>query len=342
MAHGWRRLRRSVMALAALAASAVAADPAAAQLRTDLPDPYKPGERWGQLPEGRSWGQVSTVEIGRDGKSIWVVERCGANNCTASPLAPVLEFDPTGTLVASFGAGLTVFPHGLFVDRQGNVWLTDAGGAADKGHQVFKFSPKGELLMVLGTRGVAGDGPATFNRPSDVLVAPNGDIFVADGHGGASNARIVKFSKTGTFITAWGRKGGEPGELDGPHALAMDSRGRLFVADRVNSRIQIFDQNGKLLDVWKQFGRPSGLYIDHNDMLYVVDSQTKDPSCGANPACREGVRIGSAKDGVIHFYVPDPVATPESSFGEGVAADADGVLYVSEVAKKGLRRYARQ
>jgi sugar lactone lactonase YvrE len=207
---------------------------------------------------------------------------------------------------------------------------------------VFKFSPKGELLMVLGTRGVAGDGPTTFNRPSDVVVARNGDIFVADGHGGDSNARIVKFSKTGKFLMAWARKGSGPGELDTPHALAMDSRGRLFVADRANSRIEIFDQNGKLLDEWRQFGRPSGLYIDPNDMLYVADSQTKDPSCGANPACRQGVRVGSVKDGVVRFYVPDPAATSDSSFGEGVAADATGMLYVSEVAKKGLRRYARQ
>ncbi len=196
--------------------------------------------------------------------------------------------------------------------------------------------------MTLGTRGVAGDGPTTFNRPSDVVIARNGNIFVADGHGGDSNARIVKFDKRGKFLKAWGRKGAGPGEIDGPHAIAIDSRGRLFVADRLNSRIEIFDQDGRLLDTWQQFGRPSGVFIDRNDILYVTDSQTKDPSCGANPACRQGVRIGSVKDGVVRFYVPDPVATPESSFGEGVAADINGVLYVSEVAKKGLRRYARQ
>ncbi|MBI3513165.1 MAG: hypothetical protein HY060_03745, partial [Proteobacteria bacterium] len=303
---------------------------------------YRAGEPWGQLPTGRTWGQVSTVEIDRDGKSVWVIDRCGSNNCTASSLAPVLRFDASGKLAASFGAELTVFPHGLSIDPWGNVWLTDANGSADKGHQVFKFSRDGKLLMVLGKRGVAGSGPDTFNRPSDVAVARNGTIYVADGHGAESNARIVKFSKDGKFVKAWGRKGAGPGELDTPHALAIDSRGRLFVGDRANSRIQIFDQDGKLLDEWRQFGRPSGVFIDRNDMLYVADSQTKDASCGANPACRQGVRIGSAKDGVVRFYVPDPVATPDSSFGEGVAADTAGTLYVSEVAKRGLRRYARQ
>jgi sugar lactone lactonase YvrE len=207
---------------------------------------------------------------------------------------------------------------------------------------VFKFGPDGKVLMTLGQAGIAGDGPDRFNRPSAVLMAPSGDIFVADGHGDDSNARIVKFAKDGRFIKAWGRKGAGPGELDTPHAMAMDSSGRLFVADRVNSRVQIFDQDGTLLDAWQQFGRPSGVFIDHNDMLYVTDSQTKDESCGANPACRQGVRIGSVKDGAVRFYVPDPLATAESSFGEGVAADAAGTLYVSEVAKKGLRRYARR
>jgi DNA-binding beta-propeller fold protein YncE len=320
----------------------VAAAPAAAQLRNDLPDPYRPGERWGELPAGRSWGQVSTVEIDRDGTGVWVVERCGSNSCAGSSLAPVLHFDATGKLIASFGAELTVFPHGLAIDPQGNVWLTDADGKADKGHQVFKFSRDGKLLMTLGRRGVAGGGRDTFNRPSDVAVARDGTIFVADGHGGESNARIVKFAKDGKFLAAWGRKGAGPGEIDTPHALALDSRGRLFVADRANSRIQIFDQNGRLLDEWRQFGRPSGVFIDRNDMLYVADSQTKDASCGTNPACRQGVRIGSVKDGVVRFFVPDPVASADSSFGEGVAADTAGVLYVSEVAKRGLRRYVRQ
>ena len=173
----------------------------------------------------------------------------------------------------SFGAGLFVFPHGIHVDRDGNVWVTDAQGRDGKGHQVFKFSPEGKVLMTLGKAGVAGNGPDTFNAPSSVLVAPNGDIFVGDGHGGNTNSRIVKFAKDGKFIKTWGKKGTAPGEFDTPHALAMDLRGRLFVGDRNNNRIQIFDQDGKFIDQWAQFSRPSGVYIDSNDVIYVADSE---------------------------------------------------------------------
>jgi streptogramin lyase len=177
--------------------------------------------------------------------------------------------------VKSFGAGLLLFPHGLHVDREGNVWVTDGLGKDGKGHQVFKFNPDGKLLLTLGTAGVAGAGPDEFNAPSAVVVAPNGDIFVGDGHGRETNARIVKFSRDGKFIKTWGRKGAGPGEFDTPHALAMDSRGRLFVGDRNNNRIQVFDQDGNFLHQWTQFSRPSGLFIDRNDVIYVADSESE-------------------------------------------------------------------
>ena len=186
-------------------------------------------------------------------------------------MPPILKFDSSGKLVKAFGEGLLLFPHGLHVDSEGNVWVTDGLGKDGKGHQVFKFSPDGRVLMTLGKAGVAGSGPDEFNAPSAVLVAPNGDIFVADGHGGNTNARIVKFTKDGKFIKFWGKKGSGPGELDIPHALAMDSRGRLFVGDRQNNRIQIFDQDGNYIDQWFQFSRPSGVFIDKKDMIYVAD-----------------------------------------------------------------------
>ena len=149
--------------------------------------------------------------------------------------------------------------------------MTDGLGKDGKGHQVFKFSPDGKVLLTLGKAGVAGNGPDEFNAPSSVLVAPNGDIFVGDGHGRETNARIVKFSKDGKFIKTWGKKGSGPGEIDIPHALAMDSRGRLFVGDRQNNRIQIFDQDGNYIDQWLQFSRPSGVFIDKNDIIYVAN-----------------------------------------------------------------------
>jgi streptogramin lyase len=236
-----------------------------------LPDErtsYSAEHDWAKL--NRAWGSTSAVSV--DGRgNVWVFERCGANTCAGSNLAPVLEFDSSGRFVRSFGGGLFVFPHSIHVDRDGNVFVADADGKDGKGHVVVKFSPEGKVLMTLGRPGVAGTTNDTFNRPSGVVTAPNGDIFVADGHGGNSNARIVKFSRDGKFIKAWGRKGTGNGEFAELHGIAIDSSGRLFVADRGNNRIQIFDQEGNFLGEWKQFGRPSSVYIDASDTLYVSD-----------------------------------------------------------------------
>ena len=228
---------------------------------------------WAKFPDGRRWGWASAIDIDKRG-NIWVFERCGANSCVGSKVAPVVQLTPRGKVLRTFGAGMFVWPYGIHVDRAGAIWVTDGDGKDGKGQQVVKFSPEGKVLMTLGRAGVAGDGPDTFNKPSDVVTAPNGDIFVADGHGGESNARIVKFAKDGKFIKTWGKKGSGAGEFNTPHALAMDSKGRLFVGDRGNSRIQIFDQDGTFLEEWRQFGRPSGIYIDKNDTIYVADHQS--------------------------------------------------------------------
>ncbi|MBZ5576806.1 MAG: peptidyl-alpha-hydroxyglycine alpha-amidating lyase family protein [Acidobacteriia bacterium] len=314
------------------------------------PNPYRTVENWFWLPEGRTWGSTSAVDIDRDGTSIWVAERCGANSCAGKTDPPILKFDASGKLVTSFGSGLFLFPHGISVDPDGNVWITDGQGRDGKGHQVFKFSPDGKVLMTLGKAGVAGDGPDTFNQPDDVAISPNGDIFVSDGHTpGMGNARVVKLSKDGKFIKQWGKHGSGPGEFEVPHALAFDSRGRLFVGDRANNRIQIFDQDGAYLDQWKQFSRPSGIYIDKNDVIYVTDSEsTGKPGYGYNPGWRRGIRIGSAKDGSVTAFIPDPLAPdadgklPATSISEGVAADAQGNIFGAEVGAKGVKKYVRR
>jgi len=324
------------IAMPAKWANAQAADP---------PNPYRTVEGWTKLPDERKWGQTISVDIDPDGRSIWVFERCGGTACDGSDVAPILKIDPSGKVVKSFGAGMFIFPHGLHVDRDGNVWVTDGRGKGGKGQQVTKFSPDGKVLMTLGKAGVTGDGPDAFNSPSDVLVAPNGDIFVADGHGGDTNARIVKFAKDGKFIKAWGKKGAGPGEFNVPHRLAFDSSGRLFVADRANSRIQIFDQDGKFLAEWKQFGRPSGVFIDKNDMIYVADSESNNTQ---NPGFKRGLYIGSAKDGNVTALIPDPLPVKQGSgpgtgsAAEGVAADADGVVYGAEVDARKLMRYVKK
>jgi hypothetical protein len=310
------------------------------------PNPYRTVENWAKLPEGRTWGQVISADIDRDGKSIWVVERCGGTSCANSSLAPVLKFDSSGNLVKSFGAGMIVRPHGLFIDKNNNVWVTDGDGEAGKGHQVFEFGQDGRVLMTLGKAGVAGDGPDTFNKPSDVLIAPSGNIFVADGHGPGSNARIVKFSADGRFIKAWGKQGSGPSEFNNPHSLAMDSKGRLFVADRGNSRIQIFDQDGIFLEEWRQFGRPSGVFIDKNDVLYVADSES---NMARNPGFRRGIRIGNVRDGKVVAFIPDPVLNPgeglepgNGTAAEGVAADDAGNVYGAEVGPRNFKRYVKK
>jgi DNA-binding beta-propeller fold protein YncE len=316
-----------------------------------LPNPYRSIENWGTLPEGRTWGSTSAVAIDPDGTSVWVGERCGESRppsridpgqpfaCGDSNLDPILKFDPSGKLLKSFGAGLLLFPHGLYVDREGNVWATDGLGRGSKGHQVFKFSPDGKVLMTLGNPNTPGSGPDQFNAPSAVVTAPNGDIFVADGHGGNTNARIVKFTKDGKFIKTWGTKGSGPGELDIPHAIAMDSQGRLFVGDRQNNRIQIFDQDGKYLDQWAQFSRPSGVFIDGKDNIYVADSESESVSKN-HDGWKRGIRIGSAKDGSVMAFIPDPVDS--TSAAEGVAADAMVNIYGAEVGPKRMMKYVKK
>ncbi len=310
------------------------------------PNPYRTVDGvWGQLPQGREWGSTSAVHPARDGSgNIWVAERCGQNNCTGrDDVAPVLLFDPNGRLLRSFGAGLIVMPHGMDVDPDGNVWVTDTGTRDGQGYQVHKFSPEGELLMTLGTPGGTGNGPDSFNGPSDVLVAPNGDIFVAIGHlGRGDDNRIAKFSSDGTFIKSWGKTGTTNDEFHDPHALAMDSRGRLFVGDRYNNRIQIFDQEGNYIATWTQFGRPSGLFIDDNDILYAADSES---NTRRNPGWKRGIRIGSVTDGWVTAFIPDPESDPDNSGtsgAEGVAADALGNVYGAEVGPRALKKYVKR
>ena len=294
-----------------------------------LPNPYHEAE-WGQLPAGVKWAGV--ISIQPDAKNnIWVFHRSDPG---------VLKFDPSGKVVASFGTGMFAQAHGMDVDRDGNVWVTDAQTMGNKGQQVFKFSPEGKVLMTLGKAGVAAEGPDTFNGPADVVVARNGDIFVADGHAAMATGRIVKFSKDGKFIKAWGKTGSGPGEFNVAHSLAMDSRGRIFVADRSNNRIQIFDQDGKFLDQWKQFGRPSGVYIDKNDVMYVADSQSNKTQ---NPGFARGIYIGSAKDGKVTAFIPYTDGDPEKNNNggaEGIAADASGV-YVGDVTGMTLKKFVR-
>ena len=331
-----------------IALTAVMAGPALAQLQpavpsNDLLQPYRTTRDWGELSPGVKWAAVTAVEPAPNG-SIYVIHRCFANSCAGRSEAPILKYDPAGKLLATWGQGMFNFPHGATVDADGNLWVTDARGERGKGHQVFKFDPQGRVLMTLGKAGVSGSGPDLFDQPTDVVIAANGDIFVADSHRNGKNNRIAKFTKDGKFIKEWGRKGTGPGEISEPHTIALDSRGRLFVGDRENNRIQIFDQEGKLLDEWRQFGRPSGITITKDDTIYVADSESG-PDTGAHElsGIKKGIRIGSARDGSVTAFIEDmEPLTPDHSGAEGVGVDAQGNVYGAVVRRQMLERHVKR
>ena len=305
-----------------LAAGFVAAVAVAATPTQGQEAPYRLVDGWAQLPSGvEAWGQTIGVELDH-GDNLWVFHRCFSTSCDEGRenVAPILKYDPSGKLVGSWGEGLFIWPHGFFLDDDGNIWTTDARGAAGKGHQVLKFTQDGRLLMTLGTAGVAGAGRNTFDGPADVAVAPNGDVFVADGHG---NDRVVKFSKDGDFIMEWGREGTGPGEFNEPHSLAFDSRGRLFVGDRMNERIQVFDQNGRYLTEWAGI-MASGMDITDDDMLYVADYQL-----------RLGIVIADASDFSEIGFI-------ENAMPEGVTVDRMGNVYAGEVLPRNLKKFVRE
>src|SRR5436189_1841964 len=320
-----------------------------------LPKPYRIVEGWAQLPMGRQMGAVGKVAIDPDGRHVWAIVRCDrledparfGDECRDSKTDPIIQFSPDGKVVKSFGGGMFIWPHGLDVDRDGNVWVTDAVAAnrtpkGDKrGQIVVKFSPEGKVLTTLGTPAEEGSGPKHFTSPSDVAVSPNGDIFVADGHVDNGNNRVVKFSKDGKFIKDWGKTGWAPGEFHTLHAIAIDSRGRVFVGDRGNNRIQIFDQEGKSLATWTQFGKPSGIFFDSRDQIYVADSESDDVQ---NPGWEMGIRIGDARTGWVNAFILYPWGDPRQTAGDGaefVAIDRDGAVFGGEPRPRRLQKYVR-
>jgi DNA-binding beta-propeller fold protein YncE len=352
----------AVLAAIATFGSAAYSQQAQYPKQTELPNPYRLVDGWPTLPKsmnGGQWGELIRADIDPRG-NIWVFHRCfntvpaGFATCVGRPEPPILEFDPSGKLLTSFGGGMFAFPHGFTVDAEGNIWASDANASETvlgmsakdsngvvRGHQVFKFSPAGKILMTLGKEGVAGNGPDTFDQPSGIAIAPNGDIFVTDGHG--KNDRVVKFSKDGRFIKTWGHHGAGPGEFDQPHDISIGgSQARVYVADRSNSRVQVFDQDGNFIAAWKQFGRPSAVYVAKDDTLYVSDSQSNST---VNPGMLRGITIGSAKDGSLRAFIPDPDLAQADvnriSGASGIVADAMGTIYAADVGPHRLRKYVK-
>jgi DNA-binding beta-propeller fold protein YncE len=335
----WATRGIAIVGLAAGALLATGGDRLHAQ-STDAnaaPNPYKVQDNWLQMPPDRKMGQAIKVQVDHsDGKSIWVFDRCGGKECSDSTLAPIEKFDSSGAFQTSLGRSLFAVPHGFYVDREGNVWAGDQIAKNGRGSYLIKFGRDGKAAMVLGRPGKPGDAPGYLSAVSAVVVAPNGDIYVADGHGPGTNDRIMKFSPDGKTIATWGKHGSGPGEFDTPHGIALDSAGRVYVADRSNNRIQIFTPDGKFIAEWKQFGRPSDVAIGKDDMIYVADSQSDEKT---NPGFKQGIRIGSAKDGKVTAFIP--ATSPETGSPEGVGVDDVGNVYGGWVAKMAVRKFVK-
>ncbi len=286
-------------------------------------NPYRVIRDWARLSaEGRPWGGSNGVAIDRDGKSIWATDRCSPGTtpgCLGTNANPVHLFDDSGNEIRSFGGGMFVWPHAIHVDREGNVWVTDARapsaddlknfpGEDKKGSVVVKFSPEGKVLMTLGKRGVRGDPPEALTDPTVVVTDPaNGDVYVAESHTDVADpnlvGRISVFDKTGKFLRVIGKTGTGPGEFRTPHALEFDSTGQLIVADRHNHRIQVLTRAGKFILEYEDFGRTSGLAIDKSYFLYTTDSES---TARVHPGWQRGIRIGSLNDGKVTTFYSAP------------------------------------
>ena len=318
------------------------------------PNPTRIGN-WATLPEGREWGSTAGLDIDPTDGHVWGYERCASGsaggpgvNCDSNPVDPIFKFDRnTGEILANFGAGIFVTPHGIYVHDDGNVWVTDFAGNEEgtKGHQVHKFSPEGELLMSLGTAGEPGNGPDHLNQPNDVIVAPDGSIFVADGHTGQNlttdeqmdearaaglTGRVVKYSPDGEYLLEWGEIGTDHGQFRTPHAMEFDAQGRLWVADRGNHRLEIFDQEGNYLESRYLYGRISDLFITEDAMVYAIDSESNRLR---HINWRNGVRIGPVDRDMLVGFIPPWESDSRPSHGvtgEGVGVDEEGNVYVAE------------
>lgn len=311
---------------------------------------YEVVHGWPQMPEGRILGQATGVDIDSRGR-VYVFHRSGRLWSNEQPASLALISRSTievfgaasGRHLRSWGANLFVMPHGLTIDRHDNVWLTDVGL-----HQVFKFSPDGKLLLVVGEARVPGSDRTHFNQPTDVAVLPDGSFYVSDGYG---NTRVVKFSAAGEFQLEWGRRGTGPGEFDLPHAVDVDSRGHVYVADRSNARVQVFDGTGRFLTEWRsaELGRPFSVAVSANRAV-VVDGGDQS-LCSVNPSQAERAECGLDRSGAAEVDLNGRVLSKFGRFGNydgefrvahDVAIASDGSIFVVDVGGQRVQRFARR
>lgn len=287
--------------------------PILAELKSGPPLDFTVVPDWAQLPKGWNFGECSGVTVDKN-DNIWVFNR-GAH--------PVLVFDRSGKILKAWTEVPVTTAHGIRADAEGNIWTVDVAA-----HRVMKFNPTGHLLMMIGqVGGAAGtnDTKDGFNRPANLTFAPNGDFFVADGY---VNSRVVKFNKDGEYLKHWGKKGTGDGEFDLVHDVALDSEGRLYVADRTNQRVQIFDMEGKFLGKWTDVGAPWGLcYTKRENALYMCD--------GVNNRIVK-LSLDGKILGVLSSYGKIP---GKLDFPHTIAVDSTGAIYVAEIKNWRVQKF---
>jgi DNA-binding beta-propeller fold protein YncE len=290
---------------------------------------YVVDAKWPERPEGMQWGHVPGIAI--DAKdNVYVFTRAAH---------PVQVFDKNGKFLRSWGKGIGMSHH-IKIDHEGNVWIADVGN-----HVVEKYTPEGKLLMTLGTKGDAGRDQKHFYMPTDMAIAKNGDIFVSDGYG---NARIVVFDKKGKYITEWGELGHGPGQFSTPHAIALDSKGRLYVADRNNVRIQVFDTKGKFIEEWRNLIVPWGFFVTKEDEIWVCGSspmqwRKEDQALGCPPKDQVFMKFNSAGKLQQLFTLPkgiDGLERPgEVNWVHCIAFDSVGNMYLGDIIGRRAQKY---
>jgi DNA-binding beta-propeller fold protein YncE len=305
-------VKKSLVILACLALVTCAALLAPSAAKEDELPRYEPVADWPQLPKDLELGPVAGIATDTLDR-VYIFHR---------GKRPILVFDKEGKLLRSWGDDLIKMAHGLRVDRDNNVWITDIGH-----HQVIKFDSQGKVLLTLGKKDQPGEGPDQFNKPTDVAVGPAGEIYVSDGYG---NSRVVKFSKEGKYLKAWGKKGTGAGEFDLPHAIVLDARGRVYVGDRENNRVQIFDQDGKYLDQWKETGAPYGLFLTAAGRMFIADGRAQ----AVTVLNEQGKRIGR--------WGQKGRGAGQLEAAHWVWVDSRGAVYVADTGnKRGLKFVTR-
>ena len=292
---------------------------------------------WPRLPEGHVLGLCAGIGVDAQNR-VFVFHRSGRQWSNPFPTEPIAA--PTisvidgasGKLLSSWGANQFIMPHGLTVDHEGNLWLTDVGL-----HQVFKYTPEGRLLLTLGERAKPGKDHAHFNLPTDVAVLRDGSFYVSDGY---KNTRVIKFRMDGTFDFEWGTKGKGDGEFNLPHGIAIDAQGRVIVCDRENERLQLFDSKGSFLEVWKspQIGKPYGVATDSRGSVFIIDGGS--PSL--KPAERGKAVELNARGLVLDTFGSSGKAPGQFQLGHDIALGPDDAVYVAEGTGARVQKFVRK